>query len=141
MTMNSDSRTPVLAENDSAVREVLDGIVAAWADNDAEAFAAFYTEDATVVLPGGVHHQGREELRAYMAAGFAGPVKGSRSIDRPENIRIIDGRTAVVVSLSGFLLPGEDEIPAERMRRATWVLAEHDGQWLVEAYHNCSINA
>lgn len=120
-----------------AVREVLRAIAAAWAANDADGFTRCYADGATVVLPGGIHHAGRDEIRGYMAAAFAGALKGSTAVDEPENIRLINADTAVVVSRSGFLLPGESELPADRRRRATWVLARHDGQWLVEAYHNC----
>jgi uncharacterized protein (TIGR02246 family) len=125
-----------MTEDEKAVRAVLTGIVAAWAVNDADGFAAHYTKDATVVLPGGVYHQGQDAIRAYMAAGFAGPMRGSRSVDEPENLRLL-GDAAVVVSRSGFMLPGEAAVPAERMRRATWTLTRSDGTWAVAAYHNC----
>ncbi|SCL39058.1 conserved hypothetical protein [Micromonospora rhizosphaerae] len=125
------------SRTDQAVRDVLRALVAAWADNDADAFAARYTDDATVVLPGGVFHQGREEVRRYLAGAFAGPLKGSTSVDEPESVRIIGDDTAVVVSRSGFLLPGEKTLPAERRRRATWTLSRQDGEWRVAAYQNC----
>ncbi|HKD99351.1 MAG TPA: SgcJ/EcaC family oxidoreductase [Micromonosporaceae bacterium] len=124
-------------EADQAVRDVLAATVAAWSANDAHAFAELYAADATVVLPG-VFLRGREELRTFMAAGFAGPRKGTRSVDVQESVRIV-GDAAVVVSRSGVLLPGEQEVPPERLRRATWTLAKHDGWWLVEAYHNCDM--
>jgi uncharacterized protein (TIGR02246 family) len=121
-----------------AVRDVLAATVAAWAANDADAFADLYSPDATVVVQGGVFLRGREELRDFMAAGFAGPRKGTRSVDEQESVRVF-GDTAVVVSRSGVLMPGEQAVPPERLRRATWTLARHDGWWLVEAYHNCDM--
>ncbi|MGW5672005.1 YybH family protein [Micromonospora sp. NPDC003776] len=120
------------------VRDLLHALVAAWAAGDADAFAGRYADDATVVLPGGVFHRGRAEVRRYMADGFAGPLRGSTSVDEPEQVRIIGaGDTAVVVSRSGFLLPGEESLPADRLRRATWVLSRGAAGWRVEAYHNC----
>ncbi|GAA4573558.1 SgcJ/EcaC family oxidoreductase [Micromonospora coerulea] len=123
--------------DDRAVREVLHALVAAWAANDADAFADRYADDATVVLPGGVFHQGREEVRRYLSAAFAGPLEGSTSVDEPENVRLLGDDAAVVVSRSGFLLPGEETVPADRRRRATWVLSWHGDGWRVAAYHNC----
>jgi uncharacterized protein (TIGR02246 family) len=137
MTMTKTGTAPTRTSDNQAVRDVLGGIVAAWAANDADAFAGFYADDATVVLPGGVFHVGRNEIRAYMAAGFAGPMKGSRSVDEQENVRFIGDNAAIVVSRSGFQLPGENRVPADRLRRATWVLSKRDDRWLVEAYHNC----
>lgn len=123
--------------DDRAVREVLHALVAAWAANDADAFADRYADDATVVLPGGVFHQGREEVRRYLAGAFAGPLRGSTSVDEPESVRLVGDDAAVVVSRSGFLLPGEETLPADRLRRATWVLTRRDDGWRVAAYHNC----
>jgi uncharacterized protein (TIGR02246 family) len=137
--MTTDTGTPVTVDDASAVRDVLNGIVEAWADNDADAFARFYAEDTSVVLPGGVYHRNRDELRSYMAAAFTGPFKGSRSMDEQESVRILGDDAAVVVSLSGVMMPGETEVPAERLRRATWVLAKRGGTWSVESYHNSPV--
>jgi uncharacterized protein (TIGR02246 family) len=119
----------------AAVRGVLDAMYAAWAAGDADAFAAHYTDDATVVLPG-VLHQGRQAVRDYMAAGFAGPLKGSSAVDEPHDIRVITGDTAIVVSRAGVLMPGEKDLPAAREKHATWVFTRVDERWLVAAYAN-----
>jgi len=50
--MTNANPTSILAKDDRAVRAVLQAVYAAWADNDADAFAALYVEDATVVHPG-----------------------------------------------------------------------------------------
>jgi uncharacterized protein (TIGR02246 family) len=120
---------------DTAVREVLESLYRAWEDNDAEAFAALYEDDATVVMPG-VLHQGRSAVRDYMAAAFAGPLKGSRGIDHPQDIRIIGSDTAIVVSKAGIIMADEQELPTERERFATWVLCKRNGRWRIAAYAN-----
>ncbi|MBF6061100.1 SgcJ/EcaC family oxidoreductase [Nocardia terpenica] len=136
MTTNTESS----ALSEKAVRDVLRSAMEAWSNNDADAFTSFYAEDVSVVLPAGVYHKNRKEIRQYMAAGFAGPLKGSEGIDRQESVRILGEDAAVVVSLSGYRLPGESEVPPGRLRRATWVLAKENGRWLVKAYHNCVID-
>jgi len=122
---------------ESAVRAVLDTVYAAWADNDADAFVTVYTEDATSTLPGS-HRAGREEIRARMAAGFAGPLKGSRVLDEVQSVRFLGDDAGVIVSRSAVLMAGETEAPADRWVLATWTLARQDGRWLVAAYHNCA---
>ncbi len=131
---------PVAADPsaDMAVRDVIRASVTAWSAQDADAFAALYARDATVVLPGGTFLQGRDEIAGYMTAGFAGPLRDTRGFDEQVNVRVI-GNAAIVVSLSGYLLPGDRTPAPERARRATWTLARHDGRWLVEAYHNCAL--
>ncbi|MDL4816914.1 SgcJ/EcaC family oxidoreductase [Actinomadura opuntiae] len=123
--------------NESEVRSVLDRLYKAWADNDADAFADLYVEDATVVMPG-VFHQGRSAVRDFMAQSFAGPLKGSRAVDEPQDVRV-DGDTAVIVSNSGIIMAGQSEVPPDREVRATWVLARRNGEWLISAYTNTPV--
>jgi uncharacterized protein (TIGR02246 family) len=120
----------------TAVLDLLAKLYAAWAAGDADTFADFYTEDATVVMPGVFHH-GKEAVRRYMAAGFAGPLRGSRGVDEPQHIRIL-GDVAILVSKAGILMSGETELPLERERYATWILTKQDGDWLVAAYANAA---
>lgn len=128
--ITTDAQTEVLA--------VLAATVQAWSANDAEAFAALYSDDASVVLGGGTFLRGRTEIRDYMAAGFAGPLSGTKGADEAESVRVI-GNGAIVVSRSGFRLPGEDAVAPDRRRRATWTLARNDAGWQIEAYHNCPV--
>jgi uncharacterized protein (TIGR02246 family) len=133
--MSSNSST-ALAEDAAAVRSVPQRIVSAWADNDADAFAAAFTEDATLILPGNVYLAGREQVRSYMAAGYAGPYRGTRVYGEPISARFLGTGAAVVVTKGGVLAPGEVEVAPERTVRATWVLAKQDGEWLIAAYQN-----
>ena len=125
------------AVREQELRTFFDTLYAAWTANDAEALAALYTDEATVAMPGVFNH-GREVVRAYMAAAFAGPLRGSRAIDEPTSIRFIGNETAIVVSEAGILMAGETTVPAERLHRATWTLTKDDGAWKVAAYPNCA---
>ena len=137
MTSSTTISRPITDE--SAVRAVLRSLYTAWANNDADAFAALYVEDATVVMPG-VFRNGKEDVRAQMAAGFAGPLKGSRATDEPQSIRFLADDAAVVVSEGSIVMAGETAAPTVRRVRATWALVKRDGQWLIAAYHNCPAN-
>ncbi len=70
------------------VLSVIHAVYENWAAGDADAFAALYTDDATVVQPG-VHKKNKGEIRTTMAAGFAGPLKGSRVLDEPQSVRFL----------------------------------------------------
>lgn len=124
-----------MPDETNAVRDVLRQVYEAWSNGDADAFAALYTEDATVVLPRVFNH-GRSAVRDHMAAGFAGPLKGSRGVDDPQDIRIIGTDTAIVVSRGGILMPDEETLPPEREVTATWVLTKQTGTWRIAAYAN-----
>jgi uncharacterized protein (TIGR02246 family) len=87
----------------------------------------------------GVFDQGREAVREHMARSFAGPLRGSRGVDTPQDIRVL-GDTAIVVSRAGIQLAGETEVPADRTVTATWVLVRRDGRWMIAAYANTPVH-
>ncbi|MGI8404528.1 MAG: SgcJ/EcaC family oxidoreductase [Thermomicrobiales bacterium] len=137
--MTSKNAVSTRTDDERAVLAVLEGIYSAWAKNDADSFATWYVEDATVVMPG-TYHKNRDEVRTYMAAAFNGPLKGSRGIDEPRNIRFLGDDTVIVISEAGILMAGETELPAERLRRATWVFTRQNDNWLIALYNNCPAN-
>ena len=95
----------VLIDDERAVLDVIHGVYAAWAKNDADAFAALYTEHATVVQPGGVYKKNRGDVRTSIAQAFAGPLKGSTVIDEPTQVRLLGDDAAVVISEAGLTDP------------------------------------
>ena len=133
--MTTPDATMLGAGQEGALRAVFDETSAAWADGDADAFAARYATDATVILPGR-YLPGREAIRTAMTAAFAGPLKNSRRIHRVQSVRFTDPGTAVVITDSITALPGNPEPPVQQHERATWVLSRHDGRWLIDAYHS-----
>ncbi|MFE7168116.1 SgcJ/EcaC family oxidoreductase [Streptomyces sp. NPDC057616] len=124
------------SEDDRAVRAVLDSIYAAWADNDADAFAAPYAETATAVLPG-AYLPGRKAIRDTMASLFAGELKGSSARHEVQDVRFAGADTAVVISKGAILLAGQTTPDPANRALETWVLARHGRDWRVQAFHNC----
>ena len=133
--MTSKTTTAGSATDRQAILDVLAGLYKAWEANDAEAFVADYTEDASVVQPG-VYKKDREEIRTTMAAAFAGPLSGSRATDHPSAIRLLTSDTAIVISEGGIIFPGQDAVASEGLIRATWALVRRDGSWRIASYHN-----
>ncbi|WP_412543674.1 SgcJ/EcaC family oxidoreductase [Longispora sp. K20-0274] len=131
--------SPAVAEDAAALRGVPQRIVAAWADNDADAFAAAFTEDATLILPNDVYLTSREQIRTFMANAYAGPFKGSRVFGEPLALKFLSADVALVITRGGVMAPGEDVVAAERAIRATWVVAKRDGEWLIAAYQNTPV--
>ncbi|NUO55611.1 MAG: SgcJ/EcaC family oxidoreductase [Hamadaea sp.] len=130
--------TTTVATDEAAIRSVLGRMYEAWSAHDADAFADLYTADATVVMPG-LLNDGREAIREFMAAAFAGRLAGTQGVDVPQKIRIT-GDTAIVVSHAGTLMPGETTLAAERERHATWVFVREGGDWKIAAYANAPVH-
>ncbi|MER7764842.1 SgcJ/EcaC family oxidoreductase [Streptomyces sp. NPDC097619] len=119
----------------AAVAAVPGRIVAAWAQHDAEAFAAVFTTDGSMILPG--HYAtGREGIAGFMSAAFQGPFKGTQVTGTPLALRFLSEDAAIVITQGGILAPGDTEVTDARAIRATWVVAKEDGAWQLAAYHN-----
>jgi uncharacterized protein (TIGR02246 family) len=129
----------VLAEDEAAVLNAMEALNDAWNNNDANAFADLYTEDATIVTVEGLYCKGREPIRGLMTMLYGGPFKGSKLFNKSEDVKFITPDVAVAISWNAILFGGLTELPPEENRRATWTLAKKDGQWLVSAFQNVFI--
>lgn len=123
-----------------AVRGIVAKVEEVWAANDGDGFADVFTADGTLVLPGGVYLSGREKIRGYFRMGYAGPMKGSRVVGVPVEVKTVTEDVAVVITEGGVIYGGQSELTEENRIRATWVVVRQgDGSWLVTAYQNSRI--
>jgi uncharacterized protein (TIGR02246 family) len=123
------------AADEAAVAAVPQRVVAAWANQDADAFARVFTEDGTVILPG-LFVKGRDKIRDYMTAAFAGPWKGTRVTGTPIDLKFLSAESGVLLTQGGVLAPGESDPSDEHAIRASWVVVKRDGQWQLASYQN-----
>ncbi len=125
-------REAVMAE----IAAVPGRLVAAWAAQDAEAFSQLFTQDGTLILPG-VYKKGRDDIREFMAAGYAGPYKGTSVTGTPLDIKRLGTDAFALLTVGGVLAPGETEVSTEQAIRASWILVRDDGTWRLAVYQNC----
>jgi uncharacterized protein (TIGR02246 family) len=111
-------------------------MVAAWAAQDAKAFADLFTPDGTLILPG-AYRKGREEIREFMAAGYAGPYQGTRVTGSPIDLKPLADGAVALLTTGGVLEPGETELSDKAAIRASWILVRRDGRWQLAVYQNC----
>lgn len=122
-------------EDRNAITVMLSQMYRGWADNDADAFVKYYNDDATAILPGSLRH-GKKVIRDMMAAGFAGPLKGTSTVNKQLSLRFLGDDGAVATEEAGILFAGETTVPEDRKIYATWTFEKRDGRWMVAAYHN-----
>lgn len=139
--MPTTTSAPFLAADQAALAQVAQRMIAAWGDNDGEAFAAIFAEDGSLVLPGDVFLKSREEIGTFMTAAFTGPYQGTRVTGKPLTVRALSDDVAVLITEGGVLMPGETEVSTAQAIRATWVLTRHGADWLISAYHNSPTTA
>jgi uncharacterized protein (TIGR02246 family) len=111
-------------------------LVTAWEAHDAVAFSELFVEDGTLILPG-VYKKGREEIRQYMEAEYAGQYKGTSVTGTPLDIKPLGTNAVALITVGGVLHPGENKVSTKEAIRASWILVKDDGVWRLAVYHNC----
>jgi uncharacterized protein (TIGR02246 family) len=135
--MPSKTSTPKIPAAQMAEIAAVPGrLVSAWDAHDADAFADLFIEDGSLIMPG-VYKTGRDEIRKFMAAGYAGPYKGTSVTGTPLDVKRLGTASVALVTVGGVLAPGEKEVSTEQAIRASWILVKDDGTWRLAVYHNC----
>ena len=111
-------------------------MVAAWAAHDADAFADLFTDDGTLILPG-VYKKGRDEIREFMSAGYAGPYQGTRVTGTPIDLKPLAPGAVALLTMGGVIAAGATELSDAAAIRASWILVKRDGRWQLAVYQNC----
>lgn len=111
--------------DEKAVLTVPMRIQEGWERNDASYFADTFTDNGSLLMKDD-QLTSREQIEAYMKAGFDGVFRGARVRGWPLAVRFLDDTTALVVSQGGILLDGETETAPERQVRVTWVIVRQD---------------
>lgn len=133
-TSTTDSSQPYMGDP-MVLAVVPQRVMQAWADQDAEAFASLFTEDGTMILPGQLQ-KGRENIRAFMSAAFAGPYQGTQVVGHPVDVRFLSPDAGLLLTEGGVRPAGEAEVPPDRMVRGSWLVVKRDGRWQLAAYQN-----
>lgn len=129
--------------DEQAIHKVLErSIVEAWNANDAEAFGAFFTEDADYIVYFGKRLQGREAIVAEHREVFATFLKGSKLYSDVTDVRFLSPGIAVAHTLGTSTTHGGRKPPASRNAIQTFVLVKQpDGAWRITAFQNTRIKS
>lgn len=130
---------PFTGEDEKATLTVPVRITAAWRANDPDMFAEIFTENGSLLMQDN-QLKSREEVRAFMAAGFQGPFKGAHVSGWPMHVKFLSPGVALVITQGGIILEGETEQAPERQIRAMWILVERDGEWKLFSHQSSPIN-
>jgi uncharacterized protein (TIGR02246 family) len=137
MTTTTSSQAPAqLRDADkAAIAALTQRVIAAWAYQDATAFADVFTADGTMTLAG-VYRKGRDQIRDYMSDAFDGEYRGTQVTGKPIDMRPLGPDAAILLSQGGVLQPGESSVSDKSAIRAAWVVVRQEGQWRLAAYQN-----
>lgn len=125
-------------EKQKAVLTVPLRITDAWKQNDPDAFVEVFAENGSLLMQD-EQLKSREEIRAYMKACFAGYLRGAHVYGWPLQVTFLTDETAMVITQGGIILDGENEIAPERQIRATWIITEQNGKWVLFSHQSSPI--
>ncbi|MDG4792773.1 SgcJ/EcaC family oxidoreductase [Micromonospora sp. WMMD1082] len=108
---------------------------AAWNASDADGIADMFVENGSLLI-GDNQLVSRTEIRSYLADAFAGGFKGTRFTEEPQEVRLLSGSIAVVVSRGGLIRAGAERVLSEDEARGLWVIVRDDGDWRVFSYQS-----
>jgi len=132
------SGRPSNADEDEAmaVRKQCNAFVTAWNKHDTAGMAAVFSEDGDMISDDGQRHEGRDAVRAALAAwhGDEGPMRASTLKVLDEPVRFVTQEVAVsdaTVTVSG--VKGEGDATVNVGLHVTNVWKKIDGRWMLFA--------
>jgi len=133
------------AQDEAAIRKIVDDEVTAWNAGDARAYSARFAQDGSMTNIGGQVMYGHEEFERVHARIFSTAYRGSRLKMTIGRLRFVTPEVAIVdadVELRdvsgtpvGISLPPDGVLRTRLLQ----VLVKHDGAWWIEAYHNVAV--
>jgi len=130
------------ADDEAAIRQLLDELTDAWARGDAKAYGARFRADGTFTNVFGTFHGGRDEFDLRHDEVFRGIFKGTRVTMQIEKLRFLRPDVAAL-DLEVGLFGAKIEPPGVRRgadgalhTRLLMVLTKERGGWEIAAYHN-----
>ncbi len=121
------------AADEEAIRELDKRWDEAWANRDAEALAALYTEDADDISDMGETITGRMAVKERWAKIFENLPEGAQAEGEQTSIRFI--RSNIAIGDGAWAVTGLPETEGGPPSAGLWtsVYVKKDGQWLITA--------
>lgn len=124
-------------DDKAAITAVMAEMNTAWARNDADAYGALFTQDATYVTFVGTCYSGRADIVECHRTLFGKFLKNTNLAGEIIDIRFYGPDTAIVTgrgdTYKGATAPKSSKL--SKVQTCTFV-READGQWRVAAFHN-----
>lgn len=117
----------------AGVCDATERLAAAWEEQDAEAYGAVFTENATYTTFAGTYYDGREDIIRSHAALYDGPLSETRLADRYLGLRFFADDIAVLTTRGDTY---EGDMPDHLSKVQTYTLIRDDDQWKVAAFQN-----
>lgn len=139
LSLNAQARPQEQSATES-ISVLLDQLEDGWRQADPSAVAAVFTEDADFIVGDGTHLEDNAAIEAYMELAFEHFMPGGYPVTEVKSLQFINDRVAIIHTEGGILLPGESDVPEDRLGVQTFVAVQQQGRWLFRAYQNTRID-
>jgi len=142
-TANLYSAYPVTIEaytqsaDERHIRKIFKELSDAWNTGDAKRFASLFTEDCDYITLRGEHIKGRKNNEKFHMELFRTFLKDTILVSELKKIKFISKDVAVAHCLG--LVKSQWSRRSTKKRLSTNVLVKINGEWKIEAFHNCKI--
>jgi uncharacterized protein (TIGR02246 family) len=119
----------------ATVQELYRALLAAWNEDDAEAFAAAFAEDGEVIGFDGSEMRGRAAIASELGRIFADHATGSY-VGIVRSVRPLGEDAFLLRAVAGVVPAGAADLKPELNSVQSLVASWHDGRWLIDLYHN-----
>ena len=130
------------AENEKAIKQLLNSSVDAWNQHDAKAFSMVFAEDADFTNVVGMSAHGRLEIEKFHAPLFATRFKDTKLKITETKVRFITPEVAAVDArweMTGAKRPDGREIPLRKGLLNFTITGSSSDQWLIAVMHNMDL--
>jgi uncharacterized protein (TIGR02246 family) len=115
--------------------KVYEQLLNAWNNQDAEGFAAHFSEDGNVVGFDGSSMNGREEIATELGRIFADH-KTAAYVAKLREIREVANQLILIRAVAGMVPPGTSEINPETNAIQNLLLSKQAGRFKIEVFQN-----
>lgn len=123
----------IRAQTRDGVCATISALEDAWAGQDAEAYGAGFTEDATYTTFAGTYYSGRDDIVNSHAALYEGPLSGTGLVNHYLSLRVLSDGVALLTTRGDT----HDGTPPEEPGKVqTYTLVNTDEGWQVAAFQN-----
>ena len=118
-----------------AVKSLYRGLIDAWNNRDAAAFARLFADDAYVVGFDGSQMESRSQIESELGRIFADHVTAPY-VARIEGVRYLAPQVTVLRAKVGMVPPGQTELNPAANALQTLTAVNDDGKWRIAVFQN-----
>jgi uncharacterized protein (TIGR02246 family) len=129
------SRPPAQSRDTAEISTLYQQLLDGWNKRNATAYAALFTEEASVVGFDGSEMNGRAEIVTQIGQIFANHPT-SRYVGKIREVRLLAPDVALLRAVVGMVPPGQSDLKPDVNAIQSLVAAKQQGNWLITLFQN-----